>query len=196
MGRPGPPRFTFPPAISCGKITASCRGPGVNTRVNNWPFPSARRCTLVLNPPWLRPHASAAGSLVLPQRHAGGPGQRSHRHSGPPNRSCPHDQLGLARPQTCAPRSRPCATERSDWPPCARGHTARASLSKAHPCGGSTQYRSGCGGGPRPAAPSWVFGVGAAVAAAPIACWSNLLGSYPPVYGSEETLQTRPSTLT
>src|SRR6266850_5065936 len=63
FGRPAPTRLTCPPALNGGKISASCRCPGVHTRVSTWPCPSARRCTLVLNPPWLRPHASAAGAF-------------------------------------------------------------------------------------------------------------------------------------
>jgi hypothetical protein len=73
-GRPGPRRFPAPVSINVGKTKASCRGPGVNTRVNSWPSPSVRRCTLVLNPPWLRPNASVSGSPFLPQPRADEPG--------------------------------------------------------------------------------------------------------------------------
>jgi hypothetical protein len=62
LGRPGPRCFTAPVSTNTGKTKASCRCPGVNTRVNSWPSPSVRRCTLVLNPPWLRPKASVSGS--------------------------------------------------------------------------------------------------------------------------------------
>jgi hypothetical protein len=86
FGRPRPLRFTAPPAMSCEKTTASCRWPGVSISVSSLPFPSARRCTLVLNPPWLRPHASAVGALFLPPPHAGGRGQWCYPRSGSASR--------------------------------------------------------------------------------------------------------------
>src|SRR5262245_9612198 len=68
LGRPGPTRFTCPPSINGGNTSASCRWPGVNTRVISLPPPSARRWTLVLKPPRLRPKASVSGSLFCHRR--------------------------------------------------------------------------------------------------------------------------------
>jgi hypothetical protein len=73
LGRPGPRRFTAPLSSNMGKMRASCRCPGVNTKVNSWPFPSARRWTLVLNPPWLRPNASVSGAFFCPSGVLMGP---------------------------------------------------------------------------------------------------------------------------
>src|ERR671917_1940849 len=64
--------FTTPWAINWGNTGASWRWPGVSTRVISLPPPSARRCTLVLQPPWLRPKASPSGfSPWLPPRADG-----------------------------------------------------------------------------------------------------------------------------
>ena len=51
FGAPPPLRFTVPPASRCAKAPASCRGPGVRTSVINFPAPSGRIWTFVLQPP-------------------------------------------------------------------------------------------------------------------------------------------------
>jgi hypothetical protein len=68
LGRPGSTRFTCPPSIHGGKTRASCRWPGVTTRGISLPPPSARRWTLGLKPPRLRPKASVSGALFGPSR--------------------------------------------------------------------------------------------------------------------------------
>jgi len=79
-----PPHLSCPPGISCGTIGTSCCCPGVNTRVSHGPFPAAHKCTLLLNPPWLRPHASPAGPFFVLQRHTGGPKSWCHRPTARP----------------------------------------------------------------------------------------------------------------
>ena len=49
-GRPAPLRLPAPLAMRWGKTTASCRWPGVKSRVKSVPAPSARRWTFVPSP--------------------------------------------------------------------------------------------------------------------------------------------------
>jgi hypothetical protein len=98
LGRPGPHRLTAPVSMRCGKTTASCRCPGVSTRVISGPPPSARRWTVGLNPPRLRPRASDSASLFWPQPRVGGLGPSCHRYNGRPNAAGHGHRLGLAPP--------------------------------------------------------------------------------------------------
>src|SRR5882724_10638200 len=192
LGRPGPRRSTAPASMSCSKTTASCRCPGVRARVISWPPPAARRWTVVLKPPRLRPKASDSGSLLLPQPQADGLGSWCHRDHGYPSSAGHGRRLGLAPPRRAAPRCQPAASDRSDWRRCATDHSVRADPATGPRCAESRACRGGCVDDRQPAGRSWVFVEGAAVGAAPSACWSNRLGSYSIVYGSEPSLQTPP----
>src|ERR671933_504635 len=66
------PRVPAPCSISCSKAVVSWRSLGVRTNVMGFPLPSQRICPFVLNPHWLRPRASVAGSPFLPLPRAGG----------------------------------------------------------------------------------------------------------------------------
>jgi hypothetical protein len=141
------------------------------------PPPSARTCTVVLNPPRLRPRASTSGSLFLPPPHAEAPGPWCHQRNAPPSRSCHQHRPGFARSQRCAPKFRPCATGRSGWPPWTRGHSARVNPARERRCAKSTRCHSQCADGREQDVQYAVFVGGAAVAAAPIEHWSSLRGS-------------------
>lgn len=57
-GRPRPIRLIAPASSDGTNAWESCRSPGVSSSTSGWPCPSTRRCSLVVNPPRLRPSAS------------------------------------------------------------------------------------------------------------------------------------------
>src|SRR3990172_4056731 len=179
FGRPRPARLTAPPSMSDSKTVASLRCPGVSTIIMSLPPPSARRCTLVLNPPWLRPKASVFGSPLLPQPRADGPGRWCRLHSGSPNLYGPQHRPVLAPWQRGGPRCQPYASGRSGWQQSARNHSAPADLAREPLCAGPTESRSGSVGGRRWVVQYSVFGAVGAAEAVPTARLSILLGSYP-----------------
>lgn len=139
FGRPRLHRLTAPLVIKGSKAMASCRWPGVRTSVMSLPPPSARRWTLVLKPPWLRPSASASAPLFLPQRPAGGPAPPCHRQSGGPSRAVRRHPPAAGPPQRAGPRGPLGASARSGLPPSARRHSARANRARAPQCAGATR---------------------------------------------------------
>lgn len=170
LGRPRPTRLTAPCPISGSKTVASCCCPGVKTSVISLPLPSARTCTLVLNPPWLRPRASSfAGSPFLPQQRAGGLSPRCHRHSVLPNRSGLRYQPVAALPPGYDPRSQPSPIGRSGRTPFATGRTAREGRAMGRLFVGSTECHSRSAGGPWPDVQFSVSAVGAGDESAPTA---------------------------
>jgi hypothetical protein len=130
FGRPRPGRLTAPWLIKASKAVASWRCPAVKSSVMGLPWPSARRWTLVLNPPRPRPSASAAGVVFLPRLHVGGHGQWCHPRSGLPSPVPPGHLLQPAVEPVSAPRCQPSASDRSDWRLCSTFHTFQAGLSK------------------------------------------------------------------
>ena len=72
-GRPRPLRGTAPLSIRASKVNCSWRSPAVSTAVIGLPPPSARRCSLVEKPPWLRPSAAPTSSTVASPPDGAGP---------------------------------------------------------------------------------------------------------------------------
>jgi hypothetical protein len=167
-GRPGPRRLTAPWRSKRGATVASCCWPGVSTTVSGWPLPSARRCTFVLNPPWLRPRASVAGSPPLPPPHVGGRGSLYRPDSGRSNRASLPRPLGAGRPPAPDPTRRRGASAESACARSPRARTGRAGPATARRSAASTRYRSRCAGEPCWAAPSAVAQAAATAPAAPI----------------------------
>ena len=66
-------RGTAPLSISASNANCSWRSPAVSTAAMGLPPPSARRCSLVENPPWLRPSASPIPSTVPSPPDGAGP---------------------------------------------------------------------------------------------------------------------------
>lgn len=133
LGRPRPCLLTLPPSINSSKGTVSWRSwrsPGVSTYVYGLPLPSHRACTLVENPPLLRPKASFSGSPPLPLLRAGGHVSRSYQRSGLPTLSDHrHRRPSAPRPLSC-PIDPVWSIDRSEWPLSARGRNVRVSLAK------------------------------------------------------------------
>lgn len=125
LGCPRPLRLTAPWFNNCSATAASCRCPGVSTKAINLPSPSTRTCSLVLNPPRLRPNASASALLFLPPLRADGRGSPSHPRSELPNPLCPLRRPDAATQPKSDPRCRPCASAGSG---CTRSSTCRIAL--------------------------------------------------------------------
>lgn len=137
-GRPRPGRLTAPFSSKAGTCFDSASWPGVNTRQIGLPPPSARRCTLVLNPPRLRPNASAAGVVFLPRPHVDEPELSSHPQNGLPNQFhhlCHRPSVMRPAPD---PRYRLCATDKTGWKPCASFHIGWVDRARALLCAEST----------------------------------------------------------
>jgi len=131
LGCPLPARLTPPWSNRSSATVASCCWPGVSTKVISCPFPSARTCSLVLNPPWLRPNASVVGSLFLRPPHADAHVPPCHPQNALPS---PVVRLGPpvpVRSPRCGPIIRPVPTGRSGWQLWTRGHTVLANHARA-----------------------------------------------------------------
>ncbi len=182
LGRPGPLFLTAPCAMRASKPRVSCHCPGVSTSAIGRPRPSLLRWTLVENPPRLLPSASRSGSPLLHRPHAGAHALWCCRRSGSPSRSPPHSRPARAERPRSAPTPQRGSSGRSGLPRCARTRSARASLSREHPCGAPTGCRSGCGGDPAMGARSWASAAAASDRVAPTVRPSSLLCSYPAEY--------------
>ena len=170
-GRPGPRRLTAPGSRSGAKTGATWRGPGVRRTLIRWPPPSARRWTVGLNPPRLRPRAADSGALVWPQSRAAGLGSSSPRDHGRPSAAGQRPRLARAPPRSAGSPCPPAAHGKRDGPRCALAHRVRADRARGRRCVEAIKCRSGGGDAPPMAGRSWVFGAGAAGGTAPIACW-------------------------
>lgn len=137
--------------------------------VINLPLPSARRWTLVLKPPRLRPNASVAGSPLLYLPHAGVHGQRCRLHSVSPSPTRPPHPSLAARRQRWRPRCPPCASVENGCTPLTRNHTAPADPATVLQCAAPTRCRSRSAGGPLPVARSVLSAAATAAPAAPTA---------------------------
>ncbi len=131
FGVSSPARLTPPLSNRASATVASCCWPGVSTKVINCPFPSTRTCSLVLNPPWLRPNASLAGSLFLPPRRADVPEQSCHPQNALPSPVGPSRPPVLAGLPGCGPIVRYASIGRNDWPPWTMSHSVRANHARA-----------------------------------------------------------------
>ena len=169
FGLPPLGRVTAPLGSKGSKAVAACRCPGVHPSVMSLPPPAARRWTLVLTPPWLRPSASASAPLFLPQRHAGGRVRSSHRQNGGSSRGGLPHRPAAGRRQKAGPRCRPGASGKNGSRPSARRHSALANHAKAPRCGGATGGHEACDGDLQPDGQSAVLGGATVVAVAPIA---------------------------
>ena len=114
-GRPRPGRLTAPPSNKAGSCWDSSACPGVNTRQIGLPLPSARKWTLVLNPPRLRPKASVAGVVFLPPLRVDAHVLSSHPQNVFPNPAHLSDHFRLAKLSTRRPIFQPDASDRNGW---------------------------------------------------------------------------------
>lgn len=133
LGRPQPGCLTAPLVINVSNAVASCRWPGVSTRVMGLPRPSARTWTFVLKPPRPRPNASASGVVFLPQPRADGRGQSSRPRSELPSPVRPGHHPQPATAPKRAPRCQPSASGRSDLTQWSIYHTAQVGLARERP---------------------------------------------------------------
>jgi hypothetical protein len=136
-GRPRPDRLTVPLSISAGICCDSAAWPGVSTKVIGLPPPSARTCTFVLNPPRLRPKASASAVVFLPQRHVDERERSSHPQSALPSRAPLADPLPPAKQPAPGPRCLPPASGKIGWRPYPIFHTGWVGHARVHRYGGS-----------------------------------------------------------
>lgn len=90
LGRPRPLRLMAPLSIKSSNTVESWASPGVSSNTTVLPLPSQRTCSLVENPPLLRPNASLGGSasetrpLFLLRLRAGERARRSYQYGGFP----------------------------------------------------------------------------------------------------------------
>ena len=146
LGRPRPGRLTAPWSSSWVATVISCCCPGVSRKVRSLPFRSVRTWSLVLNPPRLRPKASAFALLFLPQRRADGRESPCHPGNVPPNPTLVLGQRPAGERPERAPRCQLDATVGSDCRRCSTSHTVPVSHARVRPCVLSTAFRSpSCG---------------------------------------------------
>jgi hypothetical protein len=176
-GRPGLPVRMAPCSVSFSATDSSWRSPGVSKKVTGFPFPSQRMWIFVLNPPWLRPMASASGVLFFDRQHVDEPERYCHPQNEFPNplhrvarpgsgfrrRFCPRYQLPSSGENGCR------------WWTTFR--IARAYLAKALRCAEPRESRSQSFGVPEQVGPYGVSPVVKRVAAFPIVRLSSRLCS-------------------
>ena len=141
LGRPFPERLTAPWSNRSSATVASCCWPGVSTKVINRPWPSTRTCSLVLNPPWLRPKASVVGSLFLRPPHADEHVQWCHPQNALPSPVVRPGRPVPVRPPEYDPILQPASTGRSGWLRWTRVHSVPADHARALRCVSPTGCR-------------------------------------------------------
>ena len=172
-------------------ISLSC--PGVSRKVINLPWFSQRMWIFVLNPPRLRPKASASALLFLPRQHAGELAPLSSQCNGSPNQRCSLDQAGSASEQRYAPTFPTCSNAESGCTRSSTFHIFQASLAMALQCARPITCRSRFSGDPPQVVPFWASAAGAAVLDAPIVHSSSRLGfPWRPVYSTISDFAYRP----
>jgi hypothetical protein len=142
LGRPRLARFTAPWSNNCSAAVASWRWPGVSTKVIKCPLPATRTWILVLNPPRLRPNASASAQLFSPRRRADGHARLSHPQSGFPSQPYPPRRLAAEALTIPDPRCPLFASVESDYTHSATSHSAPAGLATALPSAQSIRSHS------------------------------------------------------
>jgi hypothetical protein len=149
--------------------------------------------TLVLRPPRLLPKASAAGSPLLHQLHAGEPAPRCHlRSAHPSSGDLPH-QPAAGSLRKVAPILPSRANGRSGWPWSPKDHTVPEDPATAHPYAISTVSRSAPGDDPSVGGLSPLFGATEVLSAPTARLLGLLVFSCRRPYTNSPTLQTRPS---
>src|SRR6478672_1848310 len=175
LGRPLPGRLTPPLESRASTTLASWLWPGVNTSAIKRPWRSVRRWTLVLKPPLLRPRASAAAFVFLPQPHVGGHAQPSHPRSGLPNRSAPVHLLHSVTDSRSDPKCLLLAIDRSGWRRLTKSHIVPACRARVRLSAAPIRYHSQPGDGRDSVAQSSAFAPVAALLAVAIVRHSVLL---------------------
>ncbi len=175
FGRPRPNRLIAPVSIRDWKVLASCCWPGVTRSEIGLPPPSALRCTLVLNPPRLRPSPSLAESPLLRLLHVGGLARWYHQRSESPSQFVLRHRQSVAHQPRYDPRRLPCASDKSDWQWFPKAHNVQANLAKERRCEESRECRLRRDDGRRSDVQYAVFRVEGAVSASPTARYSSLL---------------------
>jgi hypothetical protein len=132
LGRPCLMRLTPPSSNNRSTTVASCCWPGVRTKVIKCPLPATRIWIFVLNPPRLRPSASASAQLFSPLPHVGGLARLSHPRSGSPSRFSQPHLLPAATQTISGPKCLPCASAENDCTRSAIFHIAPANLARVH----------------------------------------------------------------
>jgi len=145
--------------------------PGVSKKVINLPVPSQRTCILVVNPPRLRPKASASALLFLLQQHVGEHELWWSRWNGLPNPHCSQRPRQSATRQTSCPRCLPCASVESGYRSLSTSHIVLAYLATVHPCAAPKSCHSGVVDGLALVVHVLFLISGATVLCAPIVHW-------------------------
>jgi hypothetical protein len=141
-----PLRRTSPCSSRFSATVMSCCCPGVSKNVNNLPLPSARTWIFVVNPPRLRPKASASGVLFLPLQHVDGHAQSYHLQIEPPNPTALADRLATEVRIKLAATPPSFSNVENDCTPSSISRNALASLARVIRCAISTRYHlAGCG---------------------------------------------------
>ena len=142
------------------------------------PLPSARGCSLVEKPPWLRPSASPTPSTVASPPDGAGPACTggvlvSAHHRGVPEVQIPVEVAARIRLRLQALQNSVehplCASGRTGSTPCRQGRSAPAGPPRVRPCAGSSARRPGLGGEPLQAGPCAASAEAAAGQSAPTA---------------------------
>ena len=172
-------------------MSLSC--PGVSRKVINLPWFSQRMWIFVLNPPRLRPKASASALLFLPRQHVDGPAPSSSQCNGFPNRRCFLDQAGSATERISAPKFQTCANVESGCKWSSTFHISQAGHAMALQCARPTTCHSRSAGDPPQVARYSASAAGAALSHAPIVHSSSRLDfPWRPVYSTISDFAYRP----
>jgi hypothetical protein len=169
-------RRMAPFSRSCSATVMSCCCPGVSKKVTNFPIPSARTCSFVLNPPRLRPKASVSGSLFLPQQHVDGLARWLSRRSGSPSPHFRRNPPAPAHLSRCDPTHQLFASVENGCKRSSTFHIARVSLAKEPLFLGPTRCRLEPYGDRVPDGPYEVFEKVRTDTIVPIVHWISRLG--------------------
>lgn len=167
--------------------------PGVSRKVINLPWFSQRMWIFVLNPPRLRPRASATALLFLPRQHAGELAPSWSQCNGSPNRRCSLDQAGSATERIFAPKFQTCANVESGCRSSSTFHIFQAGHAMVLQSAKPITCHSRFAGDPPQVAQFSASAAGAALSVAPIVRSLSRLGfPWRPVYSTISDFAYRP----
>jgi hypothetical protein len=183
LGCPRLARLTPPWFSNCSTTVASCCWPGVSTKVIKCPLAATRMWIFVLNPPRLRPNASASAQLFSPLPRVDGLARLSRPRSGSPSRLSQPHLLAVADQTISGPRRPPFASAENGYTRSAISRIAPANPATARRSWLSRSSRSALSGGHSQVVPYGLSAVATMAAHVPTAHRSiRVVGSFEPVY--------------
>ncbi len=136
--------------------------------VKGRPVPSTRAWTFVVSPPRLRPRASAAAVLLMPQLHVGGHARSCYLRKCIAQSTSPLASASCCKEAHTRCHTPRCASVNSDYRLFSTSQSVGADRARAHPSWHANSWHSAGCDGRGLCVLSWVFQVATAASVGPL----------------------------